>query len=91
MHAHTHTHTHTHAHTQTNTCRHACHKQHAPRKPPSAGREEHHVEAAVHRAMDAYLKGTAWWRRELVPRAMAQDWSWSRSAQAYLDLYRGCL
>jgi glycogen synthase len=49
------------------------------------------VEAAVHRAMDAFLKGNEWWRSDLVPRAMQQDWSWSRSAQSYLDLYRGCL
>lgn len=45
----------------------------------------------MHRALDAYFNGGAWWRRELVPRAMRQDWSWSRSAQAYLELYRGVL
>lgn len=56
-----------------------------------SGRGEDHVEAAVHRAMDAYEKGHDWWRQELVPRAMRQDWSWSRSAQSYLDLYRSCL
>jgi starch synthase len=38
--------------------------------------------------MDAYYKGAAWWRADLVPRAMHQDWSWSRSAQAYIDIYR---
>ncbi|KIZ05811.1 hypothetical protein MNEG_2146 [Monoraphidium neglectum] len=56
-----------------------------------SGRGEAAVEAAVHRAMDAFLKGNEWWRSDLVPRAMQQDWSWSRSAQSYLDLYRGCL
>ncbi|KAI8473263.1 MAG: hypothetical protein J3K34DRAFT_519107 [Monoraphidium minutum] len=55
------------------------------------GRDEAAVEAAVHRAVDAYYGGTDWWRADLVPRAMRQDWSWSRSAQSYLDLYRGCL
>lgn len=46
------------------------------------------MEATVNRALDSYYNGAEWWRGSLVPRAMAQDWSWSRSAQAYLDLYR---
>lgn len=58
---------------------------------PPSGREAHHVEGAVHRALDAYFNGGAWWRSDLVPRAMRQDWSWSRSAQSYLELYRGCM
>ena len=49
------------------------------------------MEQAVHRAVDAYYKGSEWWHKQLVPRAMAQDWSWSRSAQQYLDLYRSVL
>jgi len=52
------------------------------------GRGECDVEGALHRALDSYYHGPAWWRHELVPRCMRQDWSWSRSAQAYLDLYR---
>ena len=53
-----------------------------------AGREEWRVEATVNRALDSYYSAHHWWRTALVPRAMAQDWSWSRSAQSYLDLYR---
>lgn len=63
-------------------------------RPPAScaqGREEHKVAAAVHRALDAFYDGHAWWRGDLVPRAMRQDWSWSRSAQDYLELYRSCL
>ncbi|KAF8066248.1 SS4 [Scenedesmus sp. PABB004] len=55
------------------------------------GREPQHVEAAVHRALDAWWLGGEWWRGQLVPRAMRQDWSWSRSSQAYLDLYRSVM
>ena len=44
---------------------------------------------AVARALEAYRAGSgAWWRGVLVPRAAGQDWSWSRSAAAYLDVYR---
>jgi glycogen synthase len=43
---------------------------------------------AVHRAIDAYTSAYAWWRGELTPRAMRQDWSWARSAQQYLAIYR---
>lgn len=32
--------------------------------------------------------GVEWWAGVLVPRAMRQDWSWSRSAADYLGLYR---
>lgn len=53
------------------------------------GRDGPAVEHALHRALDAYYEAQGWWRGCLVPRAMAQDWSWSRSAQDYLDLYRG--
>ncbi len=45
------------------------------------GREAHAVEHAMNRCLDAYINGHEWWLRELVPRAMRQDWSWSRSAQ----------
>lgn len=45
----------------------------------------------MHRAMDAYFAAPEWWRGALVPRAMGQDWSWSRSAQSYLELYRSTL
>ncbi|GBF88551.1 starch synthase, chloroplastic-like protein [Raphidocelis subcapitata] len=55
------------------------------------GREEARVQVAVDRAMDAFLDANEWWRGELVARAMAQDWSWSRSAADYLSLYRGAL
>ena len=47
------------------------------------------MELAVNRALDSYFNGPDWWRTVLVPRAMNQDWSWSRSAQDYLDIYRG--
>jgi hypothetical protein len=56
-----------------------------------SGREPEHVEAALHRALDAYHHGQQWWREELVPRAMRQDWSWSRSAHLYLDIYRSIM
>jgi glycogen synthase len=56
-----------------------------------SGREGQHVETAVNRALDAYYEGHQWWREQLVPRAMRQDWSWSRSAATYLDLYRSML
>eukprot|EP00882_Tetradesmus_deserticola_P025296 GHRQ01027772.1.p2 GENE.GHRQ01027772.1~~GHRQ01027772.1.p2 ORF type:complete len:243 (+),score=100.64 GHRQ01027772.1:275-1003(+) len=55
------------------------------------GREPEHVEAALHRALDAYQHGQQWWREQLVPRAMRQDWSWSRSAQTYLDIYHSMM
>lgn len=40
---------------------------------------------AVSRAVVAYRKKTAW--RAMQRRAMAQDFSWTRAAQAYVDLY----
>ncbi|HQU14753.1 MAG: starch synthase [Chromatiales bacterium 21-64-14] len=43
--------------------------------------------AAVGRALDHYRKGTQW--PELVRTGMQQDFSWKRSAQQYLTLYRG--
>jgi len=46
------------------------------------------VEIAVGRAVDAYNNGWDWWKGTLVPRVMSQDFSWSRSAQDYLNLYR---
>jgi len=49
------------------------------------------VEAAVNRALDAYCGGQQWWREQLVPRVMQQDWSWSRSAATYLNIYRSML
>jgi hypothetical protein len=63
----------------------------APPKPNPAGREEARVQVAVDRAMDAFLGANCWWRGSLVPRTMAQDWSWSRSAVYYLNLYRSAL
>lgn len=52
------------------------------------GRDVASAETALRRAIDAYYNGHEWWRSELVPRAMRQDWSWSRSSQEYLELYR---
>ena len=46
------------------------------------------VEHAVARAIDTYDESYDWWAGTLVRRAMNQDWSWSRSAQEYLDIYR---
>jgi len=47
------------------------------------------ARTAVVRALDAYRADAgAWWRGVLVPRAAGQDWSWSRSSAAYLDVYR---
>lgn len=56
-----------------------------------SGREHADVEGALHRALDAYQHGQQWWREQLVPRAMRQDWSWSRSAHTYLDIYRSIM
>lgn len=56
-----------------------------------SGREPLHVETAISRALDAYYGGQQWWQEQLVPRAMRQDWSWSRSAAMYLDIYRSML
>eukprot|EP00850_Spirogloea_muscicola_P002127 SM000008S22216 [mRNA] locus=s8:473342:477892:- [translate_table: standard] len=42
----------------------------------------------LERAIQAFQDGADWWKSELVPRAMRQDWSWSKSAQAYIHLYR---
>lgn len=53
-----------------------------------AGKSEAEVETALRRAIDAYRDAGEWWHGQLVPRAMRQDWSWSRSAQDYLQLYR---
>jgi starch synthase len=41
---------------------------------------------AVRRALEAYSDTARW--RQLMTRAMNQDWSWDRSAQAYLELYQ---
>jgi starch synthase len=46
------------------------------------------VEHTIGRAIEAYSEGYDWWVGVLVRRAMSQDWSWSRSAQDYLQLYR---
>lgn len=62
-----------------------------PCSPQHSGREPEHVETALNRALDAYYGGPQWWREQLVPRAMRQDWSWSRSAATYLDIYRSML
>ncbi len=43
---------------------------------------------AIRRAVDAYMSSWEWWSGTLVKRCMAQDWSWTRSADQYLDLYR---
>lgn len=40
---------------------------------------------AVQRALEAYQNRTAW--QALVQRVMRQDWSWARSAGAYVALY----
>ncbi|MBI5462047.1 MAG: glycogen synthase GlgA [Gammaproteobacteria bacterium] len=42
--------------------------------------------ACIDRALHLYIQRTAWTRA--VKTAMAQDFSWTRSAQRYLDLYR---
>ncbi len=53
------------------------------------GSDEASVATAVGRAIDAYFQSWAWWSGTLVPRCMAQDWSWAgRSGQDYLALYR---
>jgi starch synthase len=41
---------------------------------------------AIKRALAVYSNPAQW--RELVIRAMAQDWSWDRSAAEYLSLYK---
>jgi starch synthase len=44
------------------------------------------LESAIERAMKLYRSPPTW--RELQVRAMAQDFSWQRSAAQYLQLYR---
>jgi len=44
------------------------------------------LSGAVSRAVEVYRKRTTW--RALQRRAMEQDFSWSRAAREYLDLYR---
>ncbi|KAG1680583.1 hypothetical protein FOA52_015031 [Chlamydomonas sp. UWO 241] len=46
------------------------------------------LEITLSRAFASYNNGYDWWSKQLVPRCMNQDWSWSRSAQDYLALYR---
>jgi starch synthase len=41
---------------------------------------------AIKRALEAYSDTARW--QPLMRRAMNQDWSWNRSAQKYLELYR---
>ena len=41
---------------------------------------------AVERALDLHADRRRW--DEMVKRAMAQDWSWDKSAREYLALYR---
>ncbi|MDX5409519.1 MAG: glycogen synthase GlgA [Thauera sp.] len=43
--------------------------------------------ATIDRALGLYAQRTAWMR--VVKTAMAQDFSWTRSAKRYLDLYQG--
>lgn len=45
--------------------------------------------ACIERALDAYRSPEAW--RKLIRSAMRADFSWDRSAQAYVDLYRRLL
>ena len=40
----------------------------------------------LRRAIDAYQQPPIW--SQLIATGMRQDWSWSRSAQQYVDLYR---
>jgi len=47
------------------------------------------LTACVRRAVDTYQDRAAW--LSVVKRVMKQDFSWSRSASSYLDLYEDCL
>lgn len=52
--------------------------------------DEYHPVAlanALKRAIDLYANPSAW--QKLVETGMRQDWSWGRSARAYLDVYAG--
>lgn len=44
------------------------------------------LDDALHTALECYRKPEAW--RQLVSAGMAQDWSWTRSAKEYVELYR---
>ncbi len=52
-----------------------------------AGARAANLVRALRRALDLYARQPARWR-EMQRQAMAQDFSWTRSAQAYADLYR---
>jgi starch synthase len=43
--------------------------------------------ATIHRAVDYYRRPRRWWH-SLMSAGMQQDYSWRRSAEQYLELYR---
>jgi starch synthase len=47
------------------------------------------LAAALERACRAYADPVTW--SQLIETGMRQDWSWQRSAKAYLDLYEKAL
>jgi starch synthase len=51
-----------------------------------SGYSAEEMMSAIHQALKIYSSPPDW--NALVIRAMSQDWSWSRSAQEYLELYR---
>jgi len=48
--------------------------------------DAHHLDATLTRAVHVYINEPRQWAR-LVTTGMRQDWSWTRSARQYVDLY----
>lgn len=46
----------------------------------------HELEATLHKAVNYYLHEKPIWA-QIVTSGMAMDWSWSQSAQRYLEVY----
>ena len=57
-----------------------------PLPPYMQGTDPGALDYAMNRAIDAYYNDRAWFH-SLQKRVMQQDWSWSRPAMDYIDLY----
>lgn len=51
--------------------------------------DAHGLRWALHTALDLFKDRDAW--RQMMQNAMAQDFSWERQTQSYIEMYRGLL